>query len=398
MSDQVELRPEFPALDTLRAVGAVAVLTTHVAFQTGEYFRHGTWGTVLARLDVGVAIFFVLSGFLLSRPWWAGAATATSRPHLATYARKRTARIAPIYLVSAVLALALLPDNSGRGVASWIRTLTMTDVYFDRTLPHGLTQMWSLAAEVAFYAALPALMWLCLRRNAGLSVRRSNIVLVAMVVGTVVWLVWGAEALSDMRAWAPGLWLPGYLTWFAAGMWLAREHVLLQLGTPTRIGRAIVDLGRQPGVVWTMVVGLMLVCGTPLAGPVTLAPATDFEAVVKSFAYAAIGVLLVAAGMQAGNRGIFGRLFSNRLLRHFGHVSYSVFCLHLLVLAALVAYRDYQLFTGDFPLMWLMTLAGSLVVSEIAYRVVERPAMRLFRPRASNAAQHATDTMATTTT
>ena len=59
------MAPEFPVLDTLRAVGALAVLTTHAAFWSGDYTQHGVWGTLLARLDVGVAIFFVLSGFLL---------------------------------------------------------------------------------------------------------------------------------------------------------------------------------------------------------------------------------------------------------------------------------------------------------------------------------------------
>ncbi len=44
------------------------VLTTHVAFWTGNY-GFDVWGTFLARLDAGVALFFVLSGFLLSRPY-----------------------------------------------------------------------------------------------------------------------------------------------------------------------------------------------------------------------------------------------------------------------------------------------------------------------------------------
>ena len=53
-----------PALDGLRAVAAGAVLLTHVAFRTGQT-QAGAGGAVLARLDVGVAVFFVLSGFLL---------------------------------------------------------------------------------------------------------------------------------------------------------------------------------------------------------------------------------------------------------------------------------------------------------------------------------------------
>ncbi|MCW2712328.1 MAG: acyltransferase 3, partial [Marmoricola sp.] len=70
---RLEQGPTFPVLDTLRAVGALAVVTTHVTFQSGDYVRHGIVGALLSRLDVGVAIFFVLSGFLLSRPYFARA-------------------------------------------------------------------------------------------------------------------------------------------------------------------------------------------------------------------------------------------------------------------------------------------------------------------------------------
>ena len=62
------VRHDQPALDALRAIAVLAVLTTHVAFQTGTTVN--AWlGPVYARLDVGVAIFFVLSGYLLGRPF-----------------------------------------------------------------------------------------------------------------------------------------------------------------------------------------------------------------------------------------------------------------------------------------------------------------------------------------
>ena len=96
----VPLRPDFPGLDWLRAVGALAVLTTHVAFQTGEYFRHGTLGTLLARLDVGVALFFVLSGFLLSRDWWVRHELGLEPQRTRRYALKRALRILPVYVVT----------------------------------------------------------------------------------------------------------------------------------------------------------------------------------------------------------------------------------------------------------------------------------------------------------
>ena len=75
-----ETAATFPVLDTLRAVGALCVLTTHVAFWSGAYTNHGAWGTLLSRLDVGVALFFVLSGFLLARPFLRPPWPAPPRP------------------------------------------------------------------------------------------------------------------------------------------------------------------------------------------------------------------------------------------------------------------------------------------------------------------------------
>lgn len=394
----IDERPDFAGLDVLRAVGSIGVLTTHVAFQTGEYFRHGTVGTVLARLDLGVAIFFVLSGFLLSRPFWARAELGRAAPAVRSYAAKRFFRIMPIYVVAAAVALAFVPGNEGLSVGEWLMSLTMLDTYLDRSLPYGLTQMWSLAAEVAFYVVLPILMWFA-TGGRGLSVRRSTGVLLTLPVVSVVWILWAAPALADERAWSPTLWLPGFLTWFAAGLWLAREHVLQQAGRPTALGRRIAALGAQPGVCWVAAVGLLLVTATPLAGPVSLEPGTSSEALFKHVCYAGIGLLLVAAGAWSEPTGVFRRVAGTRLVRHLGHISYAVFCLHLLVLAALLELIDYQIFTGDFPRIWAATVVLTLLVSEVAYWFVERPGMRLGRRFAvSRKTQAATAEHAASTT
>src|SRR4051812_26100870 len=85
-----------PALDVLRVVGAAAVVGVHVGFNTGAVYQ-GVWGGVLARLDVGVAIFFVLSGFLLFRPFALARATGARRPGTGRYLWRRALRILPAY-------------------------------------------------------------------------------------------------------------------------------------------------------------------------------------------------------------------------------------------------------------------------------------------------------------
>jgi peptidoglycan/LPS O-acetylase OafA/YrhL len=379
---RVDLRHEFPVLDTWRAVGALAVLTTHTTFQTGTYLGHGIWGTFLARLDVGVAIFFVLSGFLLSRPWFARAALSMPAPDTGTYFLKRFLRIYPVYVVTVVLALLLLEENKGTGPATWAPNLLVADTYVHDRLPHGLTHMWSITVEVAFYLLLPLLMMLCLGlRRPTLHRPRIHLTLLAMVATAVLWQTVLVEALDVRSDGAPGLWLPGYLTWFAAGIWLALVHVDLQSGRSGRVVEQVARLGALPGTCWMMVVGLMLVASTPIAGPVMFVAGTPAQTLAKNLIYTGVGVLLVLSGMLASPSGTFGRVLSSRLLRHLGHISYSVFCIHLVVLALVFDLTPYDVFSGDGLRVWALTLVVTLVVSELLYRFVESPFMRLAAAR-----------------
>src|SRR5690606_8864258 len=84
----------FPTLNAVRAIGALMVLLTHVAFNTGQVVR-GSFGAVLSRFDFGVALFFVLSGFLLARPFLLAVARAEQGPRVAHYLWKRALRILP---------------------------------------------------------------------------------------------------------------------------------------------------------------------------------------------------------------------------------------------------------------------------------------------------------------
>ncbi|HTM84823.1 MAG TPA: acyltransferase, partial [Mycobacterium sp.] len=217
------------SLTGVRAVAALLVVCTHAAFTTGKY-PEGYFGAFWSRTEIGVPIFFVLSGFLLFRPWVQ--ATMHGRPHpsLRRYTRHRVRRIMPAYIVTVLFAYLVYHfrtagPNPGHTWAGLFRNLTLSQIYTDNYLysylHQGLTQMWSLAVEVGFYIALPlmayvSLVLVCRRRW------RPGLLLSALTVLAVItpgWLI-----LVHTVDWLPDsarLWPPAYLLWFVAGMLLA---------------------------------------------------------------------------------------------------------------------------------------------------------------------------------
>ncbi|MGZ8803535.1 MAG: acyltransferase family protein, partial [Mycobacterium sp.] len=158
------------SLTGIRAVAALLVVLTHAAYTTGKY-PQGYLGLVYSRMEIGVPIFFVLSGFLLFAPWVKATASGGPPPSVRRYAWHRVRRIMPAYAVTVVAAYLVYHfrtagPNPGHTWEGLFRNLTLTQIYTDdylySFLHQGLTQMWSLAVEVAFYAVLPLLAYLLL--------------------------------------------------------------------------------------------------------------------------------------------------------------------------------------------------------------------------------------------
>ena len=396
--DDSSVATTFPVLDSMRALAAISVLATHAAFWAGDYSEQ-VWGWALARLDVGVAVFFVLSGFLLSLPWFERHRMGLPAPSTGRYLWKRALRLGPVYVITAVAALAILPGNDDAGPREWATTLLLLDIYVDDQLPDGLTQMWSLATEVAFYLVLPALMWLALPRSGrgrGGS-DRVGVVVAAMVATTVVWLL-DLSVRLDSGDTMIRLWLPSYLTWFAVGLVLARTVSRARRRVPGARDRLTVllqELGRSPGLCWLSAAALFAIAATPVAGPADLTPPTLGAALTKNLLYAAIAGLLVLPGVFAPADGRFARVLSRPALRHLGHLSYGIFCVHLLLLELITDWRDMPLFEGRGLELFSLTLLASVVVSEVLYLAVERPSQRLrnLRPPWAAPSQAPSDTI-----
>ena len=156
------------SLTGMRAVAALLVVGTHAAYGTGM-LSHGYVGMLFLRLEIGVSIFFVLSGFLLFRPWVRAAATSSTPPLVSRYARRRLRRVMPAYIVTVLVAYLVYQfrsagPNPGHTWLGLLQHLTLTQIYSDTYVrfASGTYPNVELAVEVAFYAALPVLAYLLL--------------------------------------------------------------------------------------------------------------------------------------------------------------------------------------------------------------------------------------------
>jgi peptidoglycan/LPS O-acetylase OafA/YrhL len=350
------------SLTGVRAVAALLVMATHAAYTTGKY-THGYVGLVYSRMEIGVPIFFVLSGFLLFGPWVKAVATDGASPSVRRYAWHRVRRIMPAYIVTVLVAFALYHwrtagPNPGHTVTGLFRNLTLTQIYTDNYLysylHQGLTQMWSLAVEVAFYVALPLLAYLllvvlCRRRWRPLLLLTG---LAGLALVTPAWLI--LVHTTDFLPDGARLWLPTYLSWFIGGMMLA---VLQQMGVRLYAFACV---------------PLALVCyfivSTPIAGAPTTSPSELREALVKAAFYAVIATLAVAP-LALGDRGIYAKFLATRPMVFLGEISYEIFLIHLVTMElVMVEILRWHIYTGNVAILFVATFVVTVPVAWLLHR------------------------------
>lgn len=159
-----------PTLDGWRAIAIVAVLISHATDQffapDGRYPNASLYG-LTRNGEIGVDIFFGISGFLITMRLLAELDTG-DRVHLAAFYTRRFFRIVPPYVVYLAIAtlLAVRPGVGGWGreIAScllFVRNYSTTGGWFT-------SHFWSLAIEEHFYLLWPACLALVARRNPAL--------------------------------------------------------------------------------------------------------------------------------------------------------------------------------------------------------------------------------------
>jgi peptidoglycan/LPS O-acetylase OafA/YrhL len=153
-------RGRIPGLDALRAMSITLVIAAHALFASGHGFAPLSFGFL------GVDVFFVISGFLITL-LLLRERQRTGRVSLRDFYRRRALRIFPAYMVflAAIAGAAWLGWERTRP-GDWAAALTYTMDF--RTDPAwSLGHVWSLSVEEQFYLLWPPLILLLSPKAAG---------------------------------------------------------------------------------------------------------------------------------------------------------------------------------------------------------------------------------------
>lgn len=364
----------FPLLDGMRAIAVLCIVAVHAS---GPSPVSSEWLTrLITHLNFGVTIFFLLSGFLLYRPFVAHRAGGPAAAGAGTFYKRRLLRIVPAYWLCLTILL-IFSDRlslSGPNLAAQYSLLQTMPFVGEGNCTEQLAgcpvfHTWSLAVEVTFYAALPLYVLLAERLARGRKmlewVRLELVLLAALAVASVAYGIAGeAPAPTTIMG---GTFI-GFFLWFALGMGLA----LLSVASEGRTVRWVGWIERRPAVPWLAAAALY-------AGLVALLPITAFvldrgDRLISNVGFGLAALLLLLPAVFGDDRGGLPRRFlANPVIAWIGLVSYGVFLWHI---AVLIRIND-EFTDVSYPLMFLLVLGISLAIAAASYYLVERPILRL---------------------
>lgn len=354
----------FTALDSLRGIAALIVLFTHcyAAWPTEArdqlFWLNHTPLRLLINGNGAVTFFFVLSGFVLALPF-----LQKRQPTYWSFIARRWCRIYLPFIVSIFLAWGLHGWVGGQAVANtsnWFffdwatnfgwreigRHLMLTGLDADMRLNSSI---WTIIIELRAAMIFPLLVWLC-----GDSKRGMIAALLCYVGSTGALLLMRPEVdeflMNTDNFWAGLLITVRFLAFFIVGILLAKHHTFIQE-----------QWDKLPRVIrWGIAAGGVFCL---------LLPHFLLE-------HAAQGVGAALVIVLATRRGVFQHILGWKPLQWLGHISFSLYLVHVPVLLA-----TFHLLLGSlsFASCVVVALIAALTLATLMHHLVENPAIRLGR-------------------
>ena len=353
-----------PALDGVRGIAILLVMLHHFVLVPAPLLLisdvriERAVARVADAAWIGVDLFFVLSGFLITRILLSA---RNGNGYFRSFYARRALRIFPLYygfLFVFIVILPWLPGLRGNAELAKLRHFQVdywTYLYNvaiswnpagDRGF-YGNGHFWSLAVEEQFYLVWPAIVLLLTRRNLGifcvLCIIAAPVLRYGLIHGAVPHLHNVFAAASLMPARMDALAIGGLLAVVATEPDLLRKVSRWAIPVGAASGLYVVILFLQPG-------GLNF-----------------FAEPVQVFGYSAVALAFASflAAVVGGAPGALQAVFGHRVLTFFGRYSYGLYVVHFQITWELTRLVNDH---GGMPEVWgsfLPAVAGFVVVATV---------------------------------
>ena len=382
--------------DGLRALACLLVVWHHTT-QRFNPEKSAAWIQGIhffgMRAEVGVSLFFVLSGCLLSLPFWYSFVNASPTPKLWFYAINRAARIIPAYwfnlLLCTLVALWVFDLN-----INWWRLISgllfINSYHYSSFFPAELNgPLWSIGLEVSCYVLLPAVLFLIIKIS-----KRSSVA-IAGIVGCLLtlqalnpWVINNFMTSNKLKGWQYGLtggakqWLPywnigSFFTQFLCGSLAALIIIVLRArGTLKSLTFDLSAVLFATAAIWLVANGLEPGAPNSFTKQPYMAP---------FFAILMAGVI-VSASLSTQ----VYKLLDNKLFQWIAKISFSIYLWHMFLIVIIERkFFSKYLYYGLTDLSeWVMissiVLIGSIILAATSWRFLESPILKSARKLTTN--------------
>ena len=375
--------------DFVRACACFVVVGHHLVQRMGfsrDFAPIGWLGMFDIIGGLGVAMFFVLSGFLLARPFWLALEQGGPMPSLKVYALRRGARIIPGFWLALTVTFVLSFTAFGFSLDGWLwlrygaGLLLVSDWHWTTLFPVELNgPLWSIAFEVTAYVLLPLGFWLVylVARRVG-----NGLVLLAVWLGVIAlalgahWLFvnlvqvdqanagWDHGMQGGAKAWMPRINPFSMFAIFAVGALAGGVQVrLARYRHGLFDGLALLALAATGWAIWQSFLG-----GT----------VESFALLGVPYAFPLLPLALGAVLTVTPSSVVIGRMLDNRAVRYLAQISFGIYVWHYLVIELIAQFVFPQLLLGAHdPAIFitgsLAVITISILVADVSYHRLERP-------------------------
>jgi len=380
-----------PGADGLRALACLLVVWHHTT-QRFNPEKSATWIKGIhffgMRGEVGVSLFFVLSGCLLSLPFWNSFVNNDRFPSIRFYAINRAARIVPAFWFNLIFCTVLASMMFKLNFILWrfISGLSFTNSYHYSTFfPAELNgPLWSIGLEVSCYVLLPIVLFTIIKSTKSISVA---------IAGIIGWIV-GLQLLNPlminifmtgnkMKGWQYGLtggakqWLPywnvdSFFSQFLCGSLAALIIVVLNSRGIAKSHNF--DLS-------AVLFALAAICLVAYR----LQPGAPDNFTKQPYVSPFYAILMAGVLVSASLSKYVSRILDNKLFRWIAKLSFSIYLWHMVIIEIIQRkfLSKYVYYGLTDTLQWVilssLVLLAAISIAATSWKFLESPILKSAR-------------------